>query len=192
MRRDQILADQVTLELLVQLRQRQHGGTARPPRCIAGEPRQEHLRQRSEEPLELAPATRLPGGGEDQPNLEVDRHLLEVPRGEIAAVVRVENLGDASRHASPAETCARSPGGVPRRFESPRGHRRRAYTRRPRGCNRRGRWSATAYGACPHHLSRKCRARCDPLARWRWALQPPCGGPGRSGRCTISCPRARA
>src|SRR5512135_2918915 len=41
--RDQILADQVTLELLVQLRQRQHSRTARPPRPIAGEPRQEHL-----------------------------------------------------------------------------------------------------------------------------------------------------
>ena len=48
------------------------------------------------EPLDFSPASRLPDRGEDQPNLEVDRHLLDVARGEIAAVVGVQDLRDAA------------------------------------------------------------------------------------------------
>ena len=46
--------------------------------------------------------------------------------------------------------------------------------------------------ACPRHPSRRCRARCDRPARWRWAPRPRCDGRGRRRRCKPSTPREPA
>ena len=65
-------------------------------RAEAWEAGEKDLGQRSEEPLNLCHGRAACQSRENQSDLEVSRHLLEVLGGEIAAVVGIENLGDAA------------------------------------------------------------------------------------------------
>jgi hypothetical protein len=63
---------------------------------IARKPAEKHLRQRFKEALNFPPAARLADRGENKPDFQVGRHLLQMLRGEIAAMIGVEHLGDAA------------------------------------------------------------------------------------------------
>ena len=54
------------------------------------------LGQRAEKTLDLAAPAWPPHGGKNELDLQMGGHLLDVLRGEIAAVVGVENLRDAA------------------------------------------------------------------------------------------------
>lgn len=43
-----------------------------------------------------APASRLTGDGEDQPDLQVRAYLFQMLRGEVAPIVGVQDIGDAT------------------------------------------------------------------------------------------------
>ena len=91
-----VLVDQEPLQLGGQLGQRQlrvRGGSGG---RVAGQPREEHLGDALEEPLDLPPAAGPPDHRVDQADLEVGGHLLEVPGREVAAVVGIEDPGDAA------------------------------------------------------------------------------------------------
>ena len=62
---------------------------------VARQVAEEHLIDGLEEALDAAAAARMPRRGKDQAQLDVGGDLLEVDRGEVAAVVRVEHLGNA-------------------------------------------------------------------------------------------------
>ena len=48
-----------------------------------------------EEALDAAPTARLPRRGKDQTHLDIGGDLFEMARGEVAAVIRIEDLGNA-------------------------------------------------------------------------------------------------
>ena len=88
-----VLVDQEPLQFGGQRGQRQLrflDGSARP---IAGQPREEHLGDALEEPLDLAPASGPSDHRVDQADLEVGGDLLEVPGREVAPVVGIEDPG---------------------------------------------------------------------------------------------------
>ncbi len=65
-------------------------------RRVAGELTEEQLLDGAEEPLDRSLTTRLAGQGKDELDLQVGGHLLDVPGGEIAAVIGVERCGNAT------------------------------------------------------------------------------------------------
>ena len=62
---------------------------------VAGQRAQKHLIDGLEEPLDAPAPARLSRRGENQTHLDVGGDLFEVDGGEVAAVVRVEDLGNA-------------------------------------------------------------------------------------------------
>jgi len=86
---------------------------------VARQRAQKHLIDGLEEPLDAPAPTRLSRCGEDQSHLDVSGDLFEVEGGEIAAVVRVENLGDAKDDPVgirfPPDRLAQCQGGARRR-----------------------------------------------------------------------------
>ena len=91
-----VLVDQELFQLRGHLGQRQHRLLGSPAGTIAGQPREEHLRDAREEPLDLPPAAWPAHHGVDQADLEVGGHLFEVLGREVAAVVGIEDPGDAA------------------------------------------------------------------------------------------------
>lgn len=62
---------------------------------VAGQRAQKHLIDGLEEALNAPATARLPWRGEDQPHLDICGDLFEMARGEIAAVIGIEDLGNA-------------------------------------------------------------------------------------------------
>ena len=90
-----VLAQKVA-EAALQIRDRQFRPAANGARPdVAGKRAEEHLINRLEEPFDSPAAARLAGRRKDQPHLDVGGDLFEVNRGEVAAIIRVENFGDA-------------------------------------------------------------------------------------------------
>ena len=65
-------------------------------RRVAVEFTEEHLVDRRKESLNAAATSRLSRQGKDQPNFQIRADLLQMTRGEIAAVIGVEHLRDAA------------------------------------------------------------------------------------------------
>ena len=94
--RPRVVLAQEFAESAIEVRHRQFRPTANSAGLdVAGQRAQKHLVDGLEEALDAPAPTRMPRRGEDQPHLDVSGDLFEVSGGEVAAVVRIENLGDA-------------------------------------------------------------------------------------------------
>jgi hypothetical protein len=92
-----VCLDQEYAQACIQLGQREHGfgrsGTRRRvPRLVA----QEELIDSPKDALDLASPARLASDREHQGDVQIGGNLLEVVRGEVAAVVGVERVRDAA------------------------------------------------------------------------------------------------
>ena len=94
--RPRVVLAQKVAEPAIEIRDGQFRPTANSAGLdVAGQRAQKHLIDGLEEPLDAPATARLSRRGEDQPHLDVCGDLFEVARGEIAAVIRVEDLGNA-------------------------------------------------------------------------------------------------
>jgi hypothetical protein len=86
---------------------------------VAGQRAQKHLIDGLEEALDATATARLPRRGEDQTHLDIGGDLFEVARGEVAAVVGIEDLGNAEDDpvgvGFPPDRLAQHQGGACRR-----------------------------------------------------------------------------
>jgi hypothetical protein len=90
------VADRV-IELMQ--RQRRRGGWLAGDE-VTWEVRKQLAGQRAEEPLDLAASLRPSAGAVDQPDVQVDAHLLDVLADEVAAVIAIEDVRQAVHRPS--------------------------------------------------------------------------------------------